>query len=47
MQTNVKPFAEVKGNVKESNVNKTYVSGSAPSNLGMIDSWKSPMFTGK
>lgn len=48
MQTNVKPFAEIKGTVKESNVTKTYTTGGNPSqSLGMLDGWKSPMFTGK
>jgi len=46
MQTNVKPFAEIKGTVKENNIVTTYVGNSKPSdNLGMIDGWKSPMFT--
>lgn len=47
MLNNVKPFAEIKGNVKENNVVTTYVGNSKPSeNLGMIDGWKAPMFTG-
>lgn len=49
MQTNVKPFAEVKGNVAESHINKTFTNGGTtpPTNLGMADGWKSPMFTGR
>lgn len=49
MQTNVKPFAEIKGTVKEDNITKTYTTGSQNigNSLGMLDGWKTPMVTGK
>lgn len=49
MINNVKPFAEIKGTVKEDNLTKTYTTGgqNAGTALGMIDGWKSPMFTGR